>query len=114
MRIGYASKKLQKICNQTKAAAKLLKGTKIPPDLLFQRIGELGAFSDLGQIPFQATPLHFHPLRGDWAGAYAVTLHSLWRIVFEPAGEFEQLEDGSPDKSTVTDITILAVENYHG
>lgn len=111
MKIGYVNRKTEEICTRKKEATKHLSGIK--PELLFQRIGELAAFDDLGQIPFQVPPLHFHPLRENHAGQYGVTLHSLTRIVFEPAGDFERLDDGTPDKSTVTAITILSIGDYH-
>ena len=111
MKIGYVNRKMEKICTRKKEASKHLSGIK--PELLFQRIGELAAFDNLGQIPFQAPPLHFHPLRADRAGQYGVTLRSLMRIAFEPTGDFGRLDNGTPDKSTVTAITILSIGNYH-
>lgn len=113
MKIGYRNAKLWGVCTERKKAAKHLPG-QVKPELLFQRLGELAAFANLGEIPFQTTPLHFHPLREDQRGRFAVTSRGKWRIVFEPAGEFEQREDGSPIDETVTGITIHAVEDYHG
>lgn len=112
-KIGFLNRKLQGICTQKKKAAKHLPG-HIKPELLFQRLNELHAFANLGEIPFQTTPLHFHPLREDQRGRFAVTLHGKYRIVFEPAGTFERNDDGTPIKETVTEITIYAVEDYHG
>ncbi len=111
MKIGYAKPKLEKICTKQKEAAKHLSG--IPPKLLFRRLNEPSAFNNLGQIPFQAPPLHFHPLREDLAGKYAVTVRSLCRIVFEPAGEFLCREDGTAIGETVTEIAILFIGDYH-
>lgn len=111
MLIGYANAKLQKICEQKKAARKHLR--RIDPEVLFQRIGQLVAFNNLAQIPFQAPPLHFHPVRANLAGKYAVTVKGLMRIVFRPTGEFKTLSDGTPDLSTVTEIEVVAVEDYH-
>ncbi len=111
MLIGYANAKLQKICEQKKAAKKHLRG--IDPKVLFQRISQLEAFNNLAQIPFQAPPLHFHPLTANRAGKWGVTIKRLMRIVLQPAGDFETLTDGTPDLSTVTEIEIVAVEDYH-
>jgi hypothetical protein len=36
-----------------------------------------------------------------------------YRIVFKPQGEFDRLPDGTPDLGTVSQIEIVAVENYH-
>ena len=112
MKIGYRNRNLEKICTTKKAAIKHLPDN-ISYTLLFQRLGELAAFDNLGQIPFQESPLHFHPTRKNLAGKYAVTLRSLWRIVFEPAGVFELQEDGTEKRGTVTEITIFCVEDYH-
>lgn len=113
MKIGYRNAKLRGVCTERRKAAKHLPN-QIRPELLFQRLGELAAFANLGEIPFQTTPLHFHPLREDQRGRFAVTLRGKWRIVFQPSGEFEQREDGSSIEETVTEIIIHAVEDYHG
>lgn len=112
MKIGFGSKRLERIANSEKAARKFLPAN-ITPIQLFRRLQELSAFPCMGEIPFRTTPLHFHPLRGNFAGKYAVTLHGLWRIVFEPYGEYCTSEDGTPDLATVTEILITSVENYH-
>jgi len=112
MKVGYRNRRIQKIGTQRKAAIKHLPND-IPPDLLFQRLSELAAFENLDEIPFQEPPLHFHPLREDMAGQFAVTLRALWRIVIEPAGNFESREDGTAREITVTEITVLSVGDYH-
>lgn len=109
--IGYASAKLQKICTQEKQARKALE--RKSADLVTQRLTQLAAFENLGQIPYRATPLHFHPLREDCSGKYVVKLHGADGIVFCPAGEFSTLDDGSPDLSTVVAIEIEFIGNYH-
>ncbi len=112
MKIGYKNRKLEKICTKQKDASRRLP-QKIKSELLFLRLQQLAAFDNLELIPFQVPPLHFHPLREDLAGGFAITIRSLWRIVFEPAGDFEIREDGTADLSTVTEITITAVKDYH-
>jgi len=112
MKIGYRNAKVRKYCTERKNAAKHLPD-HIEPELLFQRLNELAAFADVEQIPFQLPPLHFHPLRANHAGRFAVTVRGKYRIIFEPAGEFEQSEDGSAVTSTVTEISIYSVEDYH-
>lgn len=54
-----------------------------------------------------------HPLRANLAGGYAVTVQGLMRVIFVPAGDFQKLDDGTPDLSTVTAIEIVAVKDYH-
>ena len=109
--IGYASRKLEKICLQTRAARKSL--PQNVADLLPQRLRELVAFASLAAIP-PGTPLHFHPLTANWAGHFAVSIDKRYRIVFRPAGDFETLEEGGTNLATVTAITIVGVEDYHG
>jgi plasmid maintenance system killer protein len=81
-------------------------------ELLPQRLVVLAAFRCLKDIP-RGTPLHFHPLRENWAGHFAARIDKKYRIVFKPCGEFERLPDGTPDLATVTEIEITAVEDYH-
>lgn len=112
MLIGFENAKLEKQCNKKKDAQKLLPDD-IPPEKLFRRIGNLADFNNLGEIPFRAPPLDFHPLRENHAGMYAVKLSAKWRIIFRPIGEFEKKADGSPSLETVTQIEIHKIENYH-
>jgi toxin HigB-1 len=109
--IGYANGKLEKICLQTRAARKNL--PQNVADLLPQRLSELAAFASLGSIPSGA-PLHFHPLTANWAAHCAVSIDKRYRIIFRPAGDFETLEEGGLNLATVTEITIVSVEDYHG
>jgi plasmid maintenance system killer protein len=109
--IGYENKQLEKICTKTKVARKAL--PQDVADLLLQRLFELSAFASLGDIPSGA-PLHFHPLKEDLAGHFAVSVGAKYRIVFVPDGDFELLEDETPDLATVTEIVVTYVGDYHG
>lgn len=111
IRIGYASARLQKICTQQRDARKAL--SQQSASLVVQRLTQLTAFKDLGQIPVKAPPLHFHPLREDRSGAFVIKLHAGDGIVFRPTGDFETCEDGSPKLSTVSEVEIAFVGNYH-
>jgi plasmid maintenance system killer protein len=110
MLIGFASMKLQKICEEQKCARKAL--PKDVAELLPRSLGFLAALRSLKDAP-RGTPLHFHPLRENWAGHFAVRIDKKYRIVFKPCGEFERLPDETPDLATVTEIEITAVEDYH-
>ena len=112
MKIGYRNRALEKVCTKRKAAIEHLPGN-IAPELLLQRLSELAAFDHFGEVPFQKPPLHFHPVRANLAGKSSVMLQSLWRIVLEPAGEFDRREDGTPIAETVTEISISSIEDYH-
>ena len=91
MLIGYSSTKLQGICEEQRSARKAL--PKDVAELLPQRLVVLAAFRCLKDIP-RGTPLHFHPLRENWAGHFAVRIDKKYRIVFKPCGEFDRLPDG--------------------
>jgi plasmid maintenance system killer protein len=110
MLIGYASTKLHKICTESKAAKKALPQTVA--ERLPQRLGELAAFRCLKDVPI-GTPLFRHALSADWSGHYAVRIDKKFRIVFRPLGEFDLLPDETPDLGTVTEIEIVAIEDYH-
>ena len=65
---------------------------------------------DLSSLP----PTRCHPLTGNRQGQYAVNLQGAMRLVFEPAGDYSYHPDGSLDQTSVTEIRIMKVENYHG
>lgn len=111
MLIGYASTKLQKICTQTKDARKAL--SQDSADALPDRLQDLAAFGNLGLIPIRHPPLHFHPLREDLSGEFAINLKGLDRVVFKPVGEFQMAESGSVLLSSVTSVEVTFVGNYH-
>jgi plasmid maintenance system killer protein len=110
MLIGYASTRLQKICEEQKSARKAL--PKEVAELLPLRLGQLAAFACLRDVP-RGTPLHCHPLRADRAGHHAVRIDKKYRIVFRPCGEFARLADETPDPATVKEIEVTEVEDYH-
>lgn len=110
--IGFTSAKWQKICTKQKDARKAL--SQQSADLVIRRLGELAAFGNLGQIQLLAPPLHLHPLREDASGAFVIKLHGGDGIVFRPDGDFSSNDDGSPNLSTVTQVTVEFVGNYHG
>ena len=111
MLIGYASTKLQKICTKSKDARKAL--SQDSADALPDRLQDLAAFDNLGQIPIRHAPLHFHPLREDLSGEFAINLKGLDRVVFKPVGDFQTTEDGGILLSSVTSVEVTFVGNYH-
>jgi len=118
MLIGYANAKLQKIATRQKEAIKAL--SKESASLVIQRLSQLAAFDNLGQIQCHAPPLHLHLLtkerrgQGNRSGEFVVKLHGGDGVVFRPTGDFAELEDGTPDINTVTEIEIILIGNYHG
>ncbi|MBL8811230.1 MAG: hypothetical protein JNM43_13725 [Planctomycetaceae bacterium] len=111
MLIGYASKKLQKICTRTKDAKKALSAHSA--DRLFDRLSDLAAFNNLGEIRFRAPPLDFHPLTENRSGEFAIKIHELDRICFRPTGNFARDAVGESVLATVTEVEITFVGDYH-
>ena len=110
MLIGYSSEKLRRTCLEQRSARKEL--PRDVADLLPRRLAFLAALRSLDEAP-RGTPLHFHPLRANWARHFAVRVNKSYRIVFRPRGDFQRLPDETPDLTTVTEIEITAVEDYH-
>lgn len=109
--IGYASKKLEKICTEEKAARKAL--SQHSASRIVRKLEDLAAFNDLGEIPFRAPPLDFHPLTDNRSGEFAIKIHSLDRICFRPVGDFTSDEDGNIGLTSVKAVEIVFVGNYH-
>jgi hypothetical protein len=118
MLIGYANSKLQKIATRQKEAKKVL--SQKSAALVPQRLSQLAAFENLGEVPFRAPPLHLHLLTKErkgqkqQQGGFVIKLHGGDGIVFRPTGEFSKLEDGTPEMDTVTQVEIVLIGNYHG
>jgi len=110
MLIGYASKKLQKVCEVARAARKAL--PQEVASLLPQRLVQLAAFRCLKDVPGEP-PFDFHALKENWSGHYSVRIDKKYRIIFKSHGKFDCLPDDAPDLGTVTEIEIVAVEDYH-
>jgi toxin HigB-1 len=108
--IGYANKKLERICLEARVTRKNL--PQNVAKLLPQRLVGIAAFASLGAIPAGA-PWHFHALSGDWTGCLSVWIDKKYRIIFRPAGAFAMAAEGMPDLATVTQITIESIEDYH-
>lgn len=77
------------------------------------RVNQLMAANDLAAL--SAIPgARPHPLGGDRAGQYAVTVHRGVRIVFVPHHDsLPQTPDGGLDLRAVTAICITEIGDYH-
>lgn len=111
MLLAYVSAAIEKLCTNSRTMRKEL--PQAAAKMLPQRLVQLAAFANLGEIPLMASPLHLHPLREDHAGHFAVRVCKKYRVVFKPTGAFTCREDGSPELSSVVAIEIVAVEDYH-
>lgn len=93
MRVEYTSNKVEKVCTSKKEASKLFGGdTKLAIGLL-ARINALEQADTLKDI-ILSPPFHFHKLRGDYNGFFAIDVKSRrspWRIILEPLND-----DGEP------------------
>jgi proteic killer suppression protein len=57
---------------------------------------------------------HPHPLKGDRAGQFAVSLDGGFRLVFEPAANPAPLrDDGAVAWNAVTEVRIVFIGDYH-
>lgn len=111
MLIGYASRKLQKICTREKDARKALSENSAAR--ISDRLQDLAAFNNLSEIPHGAPPLGFHPLTGDRSGDFAIKIYSLDRVCFCPVGQYSKDDDGNVILASVTEVEINFVGNYH-
>ena len=111
MLIGYASGRIERLCTNAKAAGKAHTpdvAAKIP-----QQLGLLAAYNHLGEVPIDSPPLRMHPLKADYAGCFAVRLSAKVRLVFKPAGTVAYLNENDVDRDSVTEIIVVAIEDYH-
>jgi len=111
MEIEFRVRKLQKQCNSESLLLRAFgkdNGRKIK-----LRLAVLRAADTLEQIPTNR-PERCHQLSGNRSGQFAVDLSHPFRLVFEPNHDpLPKMDDGGLDKSKVTSITILTVEDYH-
>lgn len=76
------------------------------------RLDDLAAAPCL-EIAF-SLPGRFHPLTGDRAGQYAISLHDGCRLVLEPADNpGPRLPDGSLDLKQVSAVRVVFIGDYH-
>ena len=112
MDIRFRTAKLAKLCNSQKA---MNRKWGVPnAKKLQQRLYDLQACTNLAEMPTLSAG-HFHPLVGDRAGEFAVSLQGTWRLVFVPEHDpVPRKADGGTDLTRITAITIMEVEDYHG
>ncbi len=109
MELFFASRKLRKQLTSSKAMRKAF-GNRAPA--LQRRLAILMAADCLADVP-PTPPERCHPLKGRWAGCFAVDISANWRIVFRPIHDPPLLPDGGPDVKRITAIEIVAITDYH-
>ena len=79
-----------------------------------QRLTQLDGADNLSHIS-NYPPMRLHKLYHNRVDQFAVDINSKLRLTFEVANDpIPKLKDGGIDKTKVTEILILGVENYHG
>ena len=108
MEIGFATKKLEKLCVDAAHARKILgvDGAK----KLRTRLAEIEA----AQCVAELVAGHPHPLTGDMAGSFALRLDDGRRLVFQPQHDPLPLKtDESIDWERVSNVKISFIGDYH-
>ena len=111
MQIGFASKKVAKLCNSQKE----MRAKLGPRDAqrLAQRLAELHAAATLDEMR-HLPGARCHELTGDRKGQLAVDLVHPKRLVFEPDhNPVPTKPDGGLDWNAVTQIVIVEMVDYH-
>ena len=108
MQITYASKAIQRLCEEDKHQRKQL-GEKRAKRLK-NRLNELRAVDNVSQLQLGRP----HALTEDRAGQYSVDLDGPMRLLFEPTDQPPPtLEAGGIDWQQVTSVRILEIGDTH-
>lgn len=108
--IVFRGRKMQRECTSERGARRRF-GQNAEP--LLTRLATLLAADHLGDLI--GSPGHLHPLAGDRAGQWALSLQGPHRLIFEIADDpVPTLPDGGIDLTQVSAVRILEVAQYHG
>ena len=108
MEILFENSKIQKICEQKKEAEKKL--GPICARKLRTRLSDLESASRVTDL-VAGNP---HPLKGDRAGQFALSLHGGYRLVFSPSNDpCPTTPDDAIDWDKVTIVCIEYIGDYH-
>lgn len=108
MEIHFRDKKLRELCEQRAVAVKQL--GDICARKLRARLDDLESAGNVTDL-LAGSP---HPLKGDRAGQFAVSLAGGWRLVFAPHHDpAPRHADGSIDWRQVTIVCIEFIGDYH-
>ena len=111
MEIVFSSRKLEKLCNDSKIMTKTW--GPIQAKKLRQRLDELRAASTLETM--RNLPGRCHELLHDRAGQLSLDLEHPYRLIFEPANDpVPRKQDGGLNWTAVTAVRILGVVDTHG
>ncbi len=108
MEIFFSGIDIQKICEQRRIMERKLGAASARK--LWSRLSDLQAALNLSEIHIGKP----HPLKGDRAGQFAISLHGACRLVFESVDEPVPLsKDGSIAWHEVVKINIVFIGDYH-
>ena len=108
MQITYASKTIQRLCEEDKHQRKQLGENRAKR--LKNRLNELRAVANVSQLQLGRP----HPLSGDRAGQFSVDLDGPMRLLFEPTDQPPPtLEAGGIDWKQVSSVRILEIADTH-
>lgn len=108
MKITFASRELEKLCNRCNYAVRKLgdQGAR----KLQNRLADIEAAHDVTEL-ITGSP---HPLKGDREGDFSLRLHGAQRLVFRPEhNPIPRLEDQGIDWQNVTAVRIVEIADYH-
>ena len=111
MTIYFVDRKLCKICASSKDAEKQF-GTQNGRKVI-QRLSEMRAAETLSDM-FKVPAARCHELKGDRKGRFAVDLKHPYRLVFKPENPVPHKPDGGIDTGKLTEVVVIAIEDYHG
>jgi plasmid maintenance system killer protein len=111
MEILFQDQKLEKICNNQSLLVK--KHGSARAKILRRRLDDLRAVENL-EVMHLIPKGRCHELKGNRKGELAIDLDGPYRLIFEPANNPVPIKsDGGLDRTKVTVIRVLAVEDYH-
>lgn len=109
MQITYASKKIQRLCEEGKYQCKELGDNRAKR--LKNRLGELRAVENVSQLRLGRP----HALTADRTGQYSVDLDGPMRLLFVPTDQPPPtLPSGGIDWKQVYSVRLLEIGDTHG
>jgi proteic killer suppression protein len=105
--IYFASKKLEKLCSDSREAVKVLGADSARK--LRTRLADLQVADTVSEL-VAGRP---HPLTGNRAGQFALDLAGGQRLVFQPKGAGSPKASTALDWKRVTAVEIMFIGDYH-
>jgi proteic killer suppression protein len=107
----WANRKLERDCSSDRAGTRRFGAERWA--LLKRRLESLAAAPTLEDM--SGVPGNCHPLTGNRAGQFAISVTASYRLVFRPAHDpLPLLPDDGIDRRQVTRIRLEGTVDYHG